>query len=157
MVTKTYSRYWDLLVDNSEGQPTLIVEVKGKINTSSQWAAQLRRNILAHGILPKAPYFLLAFPDIFYLWTDSEVDLNEREPNYIIDARSILEPYLKKSGVTVDRIRDQSLVLIVASWLGEIIHSDKLPTDLNESQTWLIDSGLYADLVGGTIKYGAIS
>ena len=156
MVTKPYPLYCDLLIKNSEGQPTLIVEVKGRINTSSQWAAQLRRNILAHGILPKAPYFLLAFPDKFYLWTDSQVDLNEREPNYIIDARPILEPYLKKSGVTVDRIRDESLELIVASWLGEIIHFDKLPADLNESQPWLIDSGLYADLVGGTIKFGAI-
>jgi len=156
MVTKPYSDRWDLLVDNSEGQPTLIVEVKGKINTSSKWAAQLRRNILAHGILPKVPYFLLAFPDKFYLWTDSQVDIDEREPNYIIDARPILEPYLRKSGVTVDRIRDQSLELIVGSWLGVIIHSDEFPKDLNESQHWLIESGLYTDLVGGKIEYGAV-
>ena len=156
MATETYFRYWDLLVNNRYGQPILIVEVKRKINTSSEWAAKLRRNILAHGILPKVPYFLLVFPDKFYLWTDSRVDLDEREPNYIADARPILEPYLKKAEVTVDQIRAESLELIVASWLGELIHSNQSPADLDESQHWLINSGVYADLVGGEIEYGAV-
>lgn len=52
---------WDLAVENRNGQLTLVVEVKCKTHTSPQWAAQLRRNIFAHGTFPKAPYFLYEF------------------------------------------------------------------------------------------------
>ncbi|ELS03231.1 hypothetical protein Xen7305DRAFT_00029510 [Xenococcus sp. PCC 7305] len=162
MATKSYFRYWDLLVENSDGKPILIVEVKGKTNTSSEWASKLRRNILAHDSLPKTPYFLIVFPDKFYLWTDSKVGQNDREvkagePNYIVDAFPILKPYLTKAEVTVDHLTGQSLELIVASWLGGLIHSDQPSEDLDKSQSWLIDSGLYADLVGGKIEYEAVA
>ncbi len=40
---------WDLAVNNRNGQLALVVEVKCKTNVSQEWAAKLRRNILAHG------------------------------------------------------------------------------------------------------------
>ena len=58
---------WDLAVYNKDGQLVLVVEVKGKLNASAHWASQLRSNILAHGVYPKAPDFLMVFPDKFYL------------------------------------------------------------------------------------------
>jgi hypothetical protein len=148
---------WDLSVDNRNGQLTLVVEVKSKLNASPEWAARLRRNILAHGIFPKAPYFLMVFPDRFYLWTDADVRLDQSEPTYIIDARPILNRYFEQAGVKADQISGQSLELIVASWLGEIIHSEKSPEDINESQQWLIDSGLYAALAGGKFDHKAVA
>ena len=141
--------YWDLAVYNRDSQLTLVVEIKNKFNASPQWATQLRRNILAHGIFPTAPYFLMAFPDRFYLWTDAHVRLDESEPNYIIDARPILQPYLEKAGVSADRISRQSLELIIASWLGEIIHAQKLSPEMTTSWRWLIESGLYTAISGG--------
>lgn len=154
MVVSTDSG-WDLSVDNRDGQLTLVVEVKSKTNVSPEWAASLRRNILAHGTFPKAPYFLMVFPDKFYLWTDSAAQLEQSEPTYIIDAHSILQPYFEKAGVQAHQISGQSLELIVASWLGEIIHSDRLPEDIVNSQSWLVDSGLYAALAGGRFEHGA--
>ncbi|MEH2276089.1 MAG: hypothetical protein V7K40_15205 [Nostoc sp.] len=139
---------WDLSVDNRNGQLTLVVEVKSKLNASPEWAARLRRNILAHGTFIMAPYFLMVFPDRFYLWTDADVRLDS-EPTYTIDAQPILHRYFEQARVKADQISGQSLELIVASWLGEIIHSEKTPEDINESQQWLIDSGLYAALAGG--------
>ncbi|MGB3238310.1 MAG: hypothetical protein WBB29_08440 [Geitlerinemataceae cyanobacterium] len=146
---------WDLSIDDCNGQLALVVEVKSKLNTSPDWATRLRHNILAHGTFPKAPYFLMVFPDRFYLWTDTEVHLDGSEPTYTIDARPILQPYFEKAGVTDDRIRGESLELIVASWLGEILHSEKSPEELDESQRWLVDSGLYAALVGGKFEHEA--
>jgi hypothetical protein len=64
---------WDLSVDNRSGQLALVVEVKSKINASPEWAARFRQNILAHGTFPKAPYYLMVFPDRFYLWAGDEV------------------------------------------------------------------------------------
>jgi hypothetical protein len=146
---------WDLSVDDRNGQLALVVEVKSKLNTSPDWATRLRYNLLAHGTFPQAPYFLMVFPDRFYLWTDTEVRLDRSEPTYTIDANHILKPYLKKAGVTADRISGHSLELIVASWLGEIIHSEKSPEEVDESQHWLVDSGLYAALAGGTFEHEA--
>ena len=146
---------WDLAVDNRNGQLTLVVEIKCKTNVSSEWAAKLRRNILAHGTFPQAPYFLMVFPNKFYLWTDVEAHREQSEPTYIIDARPILQPYFERAGVTADQISKQSLELIIVSWLGEIIHAEKPPEDLNNSQRWLIDSGLYNALVGGKFEHEA--
>jgi len=148
---------WDLSIDNRNGQLILVVEVKTKLNASPEWATQLRRNILAHGTFPKAPYFLMVFPDRFYLWTDADVRLEQSEPNYIIDARPILQPYFEQAGVSGEQISGQSLELIVASWLGRIIHSEKPLEDTDKSQQWLIESGLYAAIAGGKFKHTAVA
>ena len=146
---------WDLAVDNRNGQLALVVEIKCKTNVSPEWAAKLRRNILAHGTFPKAPYFLMVFPDKFYLWSDVGAFQEQSEPSYMIDASPILQPYFERAGVMADQISKQSLELIVASWLGEIIHSEKPPEALDDSRRWLIDSGLYAALVGGKFQHEA--
>lgn len=155
MVTQPDNSYWDLLVNDRNGQPTLIVEVKSKTNTSSKWAAKLRRNILAHGILPSVPYFLLVFPDKFYLWkNNADVNLiDEREPDYTIDASSIIQPYFKEIGIQNNQIRGNSLEMIISSWLNEVIYSEKTIEELKSSQSWLIDSGLYSALTGGKINH----
>ena len=158
MTTET-NRYWDLLINDRNGKPTLIVEVKSKIHTSPDWAAGLRYNLLSHGYIPHVPYFLLAFPDKFYLWTNSQNDLEPRKPDYIIEAHLILQPYLKQAeiskNVTKRGITEQSLELILASWLGEIVYLEKSPQDLDKSEHWLIDSGLYDALIGGNIEQEA--
>ena len=155
MLTQPPNSYWDLLINNRNGQPTLIVEVKSKTNTSSEWVAKLRRNMLAHGILPLTPYFLIAFPDKFYLWkNNSKVNfIDEKEPDYIIDASSILQPYFKEIGIQDNQIRESSLEMIIASWLNEIMYSEEAIEKLKESQSWLIDSGLYSALILDQINH----
>jgi hypothetical protein len=154
MVMRLNSR-WDLSVDNRDGQLALVVEVKRKANVSPEWATKLRLNILAHGTFPKAPYFLMVFPDKFYLWSNAETYQDQSEPTYTIDASPILQPYFERAGVAADQISGASLELIVASWLGEIIHSNQLPENIDASQQWLIESGLYAALVGGKLEHEA--
>ena len=142
---------WDLAVYNKDGQLVLVVQVKGKLTASAQWASQLLSNILAHGIFPKAPYFLMVFPDKFYLWANVNAQLEISEPTYAVDARPILQPYLDKAGITPgQKISSQSLVLIVTSWLSKIIYNDQPPGETDESERWLVDSGLYAAIAGGS-------
>ncbi|WP_341531471.1 hypothetical protein WKK05_39445 (plasmid) [Nostoc sp. UHCC 0302] len=147
---------WDLSVNNRNGQLALVVEVKSKLNASPEWAASLRRNIFAHGTFPIAPYFLMVFPDRFYLWTNAEVQLEQSEADYAVDAHSILQPYLERAGVTAEQISGESLELIIASWLGKIIYSQS-PEHIDESERWLIDSGLYAAIAGGKFDYKAVA
>jgi hypothetical protein len=148
---------WDLAIYNRDGQLALVAEIKTKLNASPEWAVQFRYNILAHGTFPKAPYFLMAFPDRFYLWTDADIRLDQSEPTYVIDARPILQPYFERAGVTAEQISGQSLELIIAAWLGEVIHLDQPLTDIDESQQWLIESGLSAAIFRGRFAHEAVA
>ncbi|MDJ0677939.1 MAG: hypothetical protein QNJ36_21570 [Calothrix sp. MO_167.B42] len=150
---------WDLLVYNRDNQLILVVEVKRKTNVSTEWVAKFRRNLLAHGIFPQAPYFMIALLDKFYLWTTNagaDFELLS-EPNYIIDARPILKPYFEKAGIKAEKISEKSLEIIIISWLGEIMYSEKLPENMDNFQGWLIDSGLYAALAGGKFQHEAVT
>jgi hypothetical protein len=146
---------WDLLVNNYQGKPILGVQLKTKMNTSSDWAVKFRHNILTDSLVQKIPFFLMAFPDLFYLWTEPDIYSNQSEPTYIIDALSVLKPYFERAGIIPEKIRGDSFELLVASWLSDIVHSEQLPEEFNESQRWLIDSGLYVAISGGNLKYGA--
>lgn len=154
MITKS-DVGWDLAVSDRNGQLVLAVEVKRKINASPEWATNLRRNMLAHGIFPDAPYFLLVFPDQFYLWSAPDVYHDQTQPTYQVDASPILQPYCERAGVTADQISGYSLELIVTSWLGEIISSNPFPENIHSSQQWLLESGLYNALLGGEIRFEA--
>jgi hypothetical protein len=146
---------WDLLVNNYQGELILGVQLKTKMNTSSDWAVKFRHNILTDSLAQKIPFFLMAFPDRFYLWTEPDIYSNQSKPTYIIDALPVLKPYFERAGIMPEKIRGDSFELLVASWLSDLIHSEQLPEEFNESQHWLIDSGLYVAISGGDLKYGA--
>ena len=146
---------WDLLVNNYQGKLILGVEVKSKINKSSARGVQFRHNILMDSYVQKIPFFLMAFRDRFYLCTNPEIYSSQSERLYVIDALSILKPYFERAGIIPGKIREDSFELLVASWLSDIIHSEKSPEEFDESQRWLIDSGLYMAISGGNLKYGA--
>ena len=141
----------DIAVYNVNGQLTLAVEVKNKLETSNDWAARMRRNVLAHGLVPKVRFFLLALPDRFYLWKDMEERIELVKPTYEIDPRPFLHPYYKKSGLSPDRLSGQSFELIVTSWLGELLRADLSADTLQHGQKWLLESGLLEAIAGGYV------
>lgn len=137
----------DIIAYNLKGQPTLTVEVKNKSKTTTDWATQLRRNILSHGALPDSKYFLLALPDKFYLWKDSFEKLNAK-PDYVENPKPFLSKYYSKPWDTVKLLSEDSFEMIISSWLRDLIHSD-IDNDDIKRQKWLVDSGLYKSLKGG--------
>jgi hypothetical protein len=139
---------WDVAVYDRDDQLVLVVEAKTKRGAGKDWAANLRRNILAHGVYPNAPFFLIAFPDRFYLWTQSNTKLGYSLPDYTIDAEPLLKRYFTQSGIDPQKVSGRSFELIVSSWISEIVNSDRLPTE-----KWLIDSGLYATIAGGRLEH----
>ncbi|MDQ4075121.1 MAG: hypothetical protein M3220_02615 [Chloroflexota bacterium] len=146
----------DLVVYNHNDELALIVEVKRKFDASKEWAARLRRNILAHGVVPRAKFFLLALPDRFYLWKDGNLPYEPNEPDYEVDPTPILQPYFDRLGISPEDMSGQSFELLIASWLNELIHSDKAYEDLDYYQSWLLDSGLSDELVGGRLAHEAV-
>lgn len=120
----------------------LVVEVKARLGASPEWGAQLRRNIAAHGLFPEAPYFLLALPDRFYLWSNTATSSDSDAPSFSVNPSPLLRPYFERADISPDQISSQSLELIIASWLNDMISRASQKSE-DEVPSWLKESGLY--------------
>jgi hypothetical protein len=132
----------DIAAYDNHGRAVLLVEVKGTLDTSEVWAALFRRNILAHGTLPSAPFFLIATPEHMYFWRQDDGIPDDAPPQFTIDATHELKPYLERSGLTPQETRGQALVLIVFSWLNEIAELGGTRAKQDSSLRWLSESGM---------------
>lgn len=145
------SQIADLVAYDAEGQIALVAEIKNRPGASRAWAAQMRRNLLAHGSIPNSRYFLLALPDRFYLWRDAGNTPGEMEPSYELDATLFLQPYYAEAQLSPNSVSGQSFELIVAAWLNGLIWSG-IPASVPETQRRLLeDSGLLKTLEGGSV------
>jgi hypothetical protein len=142
----------DLAIYDSKGQFVLLVEVKQKLSTDIDWAAKMRRNLLAHNFIPDTRFFLLACPDRFYLWKDAGSEPTIVEPNYVIDPSSFLRPFLKKADISSEKISHFSLEMTISSWLNKLLYLP-LPEDVDDETQKLIDSGLVDAIKGGRVEY----
>ena len=150
------TREVDFVAYDDQGQPVLLVEAKGLRQTSDAWAARFRRNLLAHGTLPKAPFFLIATPERLYFWRQDESGSNEELPQFTMDATSELRPYFEKFRQTPEKIGGEVLELILFSWLVDLAESGQLRSKRDSSVKWLSDSGLLAALNSARIEVSAV-
>lgn len=141
----------DFVVQSRDHKTQLIVEAKNKAPASADWAARMRRNLFAHLALPPARFFLLALPERFYLWKDASPEL-ATPPDYEVDTQQVLKPYLEKLKASVSDLSENSFELLVRSWLEDLIRSDLDHRHSSQSETWLIESGLYEAIKDGSIK-----
>ena len=88
----------------------------------------MRRNMFAHGLMPTAPYFLLALPDAFYLWENNGGGSGIIEPTQKINPDSFLQPYYEKIGCRSNGSHGKVFELIVASWLNGVVQSKSSQT-----------------------------
>jgi hypothetical protein len=145
------SQIADLIAYNPDGKIALIVEVKSRTDTSRSWATRMRRNMLAHGVVPNSHFLLLALPDRLYLWKDSGNTPELVEPTYELDAMPFLQPYYERANISPDHLSSQSFELIVTSWLNELIQSG-IPANVPEAQRQLLqESGLLEALKGASL------
>ena len=80
---------YDIAVFNRRCALTLAVAMKTPsmpdVAIDADWAVNIRRNLLRHAALPRAPYFLIAaFPGSFFLWKDSLTSEADKQPDFII-------------------------------------------------------------------------
>ena len=145
-----------LALYDRNGQLTTIVEVKKKLGTSRQWAAQLRRNILAHGGYSGADFFLLVTPDRLYLWKNAGTAPTLSLPTYEVDTQPIFAPYFESAGVDPRHASGHAFELVVAAWLGDIVRSGEQPESLAYGQSWLAESGFLTAVRDGRIEYEVV-
>lgn len=143
----------DIVAYDNTGKLTLIVEVKNKLGTNSEWAAKMRRNIVEHGYLPNTRFFLLALPDHFYLWKDKYSSGIEK-PTYEINPLVFLKPYLEKPNIKIEKLSEAGFEILITYWLNELLQLSESSENFkkNDNNKWLIESGLL-----NAIKHGRIA
>ncbi len=144
----------DLAAYDKDGQLAVIVEVRNILGKSKEWAAKLRRNIYAHGLLPATPYFLLALPDRFYLWKNAGNKPEMIEPDYETEAGEFLKPYYERSRLSQTGLSETGFESLLAFWMLELMYSE-MNDVLRKNGEWLTESGLIEAIRGGRILYGA--
>jgi hypothetical protein len=145
------SQIADLIAYSPDGRITLVVEVKSRTDTSRSWATRMRRNFLAHGIVPNSQFLLLALPDRLYLWKNASNKPELVEPTYEIDATPLFQQYYERANLSPEQLSGQSFELIVSSWVNRLIQSG-IPENTPEAQRQLLqESGLVEALKGGSV------
>jgi len=130
----------------------LVAEVKAIHETSPQWAADLRGELIRHmPIVRTAPYFLIAVPDRFFLWRQDHPRGGDDLPDYVEDTRTSLDEVVDLDRVRLDSVTQPSLEMIVATWLQRIALSRPNGRNGHGAPRWLADSGLADAIRGGAI------
>ena len=150
------TREVDIAAYDNHGRAVLLVEVKSTRDTSKVWAARFRKNILAHGTLPSAPFFLIATPEHMYFWRQDNGIQEEAPPQFTIDATRELKPYFERSSLSPEKTSGQALVLIVFNWLNDIAALEMTGDKQNSSLRWLSESGLLDELRRARISLSAV-
>lgn len=143
----------DFMLYNGSNRLVLTVEVKSTKDEDPKWAAKLRHNLMEHGVLPEARFFLLVLPNRTYLWKDASPS-QEAVPAFVGDTRQLLKPYFPKYGDDTRRISESGLELAVRSWL-DIITSTTSRNRLSADEERLLDeSGLADEICRASLVYG---
>lgn len=145
------SRGVDLIAYDHLGRLVLLAEVKGRLGRSQHWATDLRRNMLAHGVLPQAPFFLIATPERMYFWKDQN-DRADAPPSFTLDAAQALKPYVDRLNLPSQAVGGQALEMLVASWLSDLSRAPIADLKLDPATQWLAESGLLDALGAGRIE-----
>ena len=143
----------DFMLYDTSNKLVLVAEVKATRSEDPQWAAKLRRNLTAEGMLPEAQYFLLVLPEHVYLWKDAP-SAQQVDPNFISDTRQLLKPYLASSTIDTSRLSESGLELAVRSWLNDLTNRSLRKFATEDEIKLLKDSGLADRIREGALVYG---
>lgn len=112
--------YTDFILFRPDRRLVAAVQANGQFNTSAQWAAEFRRNLLMGGRIPPLEYFLIVTPDSIYLWKDSDVEPVVRLPDAVIPAAPHFGRYLDRTRVRLDAVETSIFKMIVEFWLSDL-------------------------------------
>ncbi len=161
----------DVAVFDSHKRLLSVVEVKNRLRVSENWAAQLRYDMVSNAIVPDSRYFVLALPDIFFLWKNAESEKSMTNPSGKADASKILPSYLEKLSLSLDDIsvkdslefREEPYEVlqkhhifqqVITFWLKDVVQSDF--SEMNDFHKSFVDSGFYDDIKGGEVVVDAL-
>ncbi|MDM8548671.1 hypothetical protein QUF72_01285 [Desulfobacterales bacterium HSG2] len=130
--------------------PRLIVEITKIPDAPSEEANEIYSQAVKDPVISEVPYFLLATPDIFYLWCQKNTHKDQASE---IKTDQFLNPYLKAHSlnraniaISEDSEFQEKFKDIVRKWLTDII------TTQNELPDFPDKSGLCEAIADGFVK-----
>ncbi len=135
----------DVAVYDDTGKLQVVVEAKyRRYNDTSTGAVEIRQNLLAHAGLQPAPFFMVAFPDHFYVWKQHVPEHDDRPADYDIDAREIVRKYSHQHEKNV-QMNHREFEKLIYYWMNDMTH----PKDESEVPEWMKSSGIYQRIKNG--------
>lgn len=136
----------DIVAYNPDGTVLLLAEAKSRRGVLESWAAKLRRNMLAHGVLPRTRYFLIATPEHIHGWNEENLPVDEVPPHFTIDARTVLAPYLAELNLDPETIDPVAFEYVIHAWLMDIARRPHPSAERDPALESLTESGLLTAL-----------
>src|SRR5260370_32765686 len=109
----------DIVFRNPYGQTVVAVEVKNRQGLTRDVAITLHRNLMAHGLLPPVPYFLLVSQEFGYLWKAPESGRPEAPPDFEFPMADVMRRYWPNAD-SQQRLRENEFELVVLQWLLDL-------------------------------------
>jgi hypothetical protein len=144
---------FDYTVYDSGGQLAAVVEVKSTRGTSTEWAAEFRRNLLSHGGVLRPTFFLIVTPDRIYVWKNAGIVPEIVAPDYEVDARPVFQPYFNATRLDANRIDGFAFEMIVSSWLTNLALVRDPVAELPGHERVFIESGFVDAIRRGKVEH----
>ena len=145
--------YADIALYDRNGRLIAVAEVKNKLGTSREWAAKFRSNMLVHGGLAQADFYLLVTPDRLYIWKNAGTSPSLIQPTYDLDAQPLFAAYFEKAGISPGDVSGHAFELVVSAWLGDLVRSQEQQEPQPNGQRVLAESGFLTAIRNGRIAY----
>lgn len=139
----------DVAVFDKYGNLQLVIEakyIKPDEDTPSR-AIQIRRNLLAHSGLPDSPFFLIVFPDHFYLWKKGLPDAYDRQADYAVYSEIFFKSFADKWRQSLENMSGNEFERLVSEWIKDLSKS----SDTSKIPDWAQASGLYDAIKNGSV------
>lgn len=140
----------DLIIQNVDGNPIAVVEVKNPLDLSRDVATEMRRNMVERGLPRYVPYFLLLSQDKGYLWKKPESESLDAPPNYEFSMDKVVSRYMVKSSER--RLYTEVLEFLILQWLTNLTDSEQKGNE--EPEKTLALSGFSNSIKGATVLFG---
>lgn len=106
----------DIIIENLEEDPIVLVEVQSRLNLSRDEAIEIHRDVLDRGVVPShIPCFLLLAPDIGFLWKSPEAENPDALPTYEFPMDSVMGRFANTSPEQI--LVKSVLELVFLQWL----------------------------------------
>jgi hypothetical protein len=142
----------DAAVFSADRRLQLLVVTKSSTDTSATWAMELLNNLLDDSDLARTPYILLTTRDHFYLWRQGPESKSVHSPDFISPMAPILAPFFANGAKGLEAAGRFGFEMAVLSWLYELVRPQGKNLAKKEVYRWLLDSGLYDAIEGGSVE-----
>ncbi len=145
----------DIVVYSKNEKIQLVIEIKKKSNATSEWAANTRRNLLAHAVIQPSPFFLLLSSNHLYLWKNA-TSMETVPPDYEANTNELLSQYTDQPNLNLADISEYSLEMLVISWLNDLTRPEPTRKINGTKFDWVYESGLYEAIKEGAVMLEAV-